>query len=105
MAKTGFQNVFPGMAISKDNRPRKDLPAPPSGRDWNLNEKEAYYRNMRKDYNSWKNDAIKLLYEKKILDMGQHMVHKSSLEELMYNAFKNDLSPEEFVQNNPKINA
>lgn len=99
-----LQNVFNGISIAKEPY-RKDQPAPPSGRFWTEEEKDNYYKVLKLNYSDWRNQVLKSLFEKKLINYGQHMIEKSSLEEKLQNGFKNGLTPDEFISNNPKIQA
>ena len=99
-----FQNVFGGMKVSKDTSIKKDLSPPPSGRSWTEEERETYYKDMRSDFPIWKNETLKLLYERRLITLSQHTIHKSKLEDKLWNGFKNGYTPEEFIENNPKLN-
>jgi len=91
-----MQEVFNGVKITKKPINKKDIP---DGRDWNDSEKEIYYKNLRNNYNNWKNETVKLLYDFKILEYKNHINNNNSLEEKMITAFNNGINPIDFVKN------
>lgn len=90
-----MQNVFNGVSITKKPINKKDVP---SGREWNDSEKEIYYKNLKNNYNNWKNETIKLLYDSKLLEYKNH-INDLKIEEKMIVAFNNGVNPLDFIKN------